>query len=420
MNPVNPALSGRRVYLPSTFHYDSPAVKIVDRYVLRELLVPFFLGIAVFTSILLIVRILKLVEMVVSRGVPFLQMLRLFSYILPGFLEVTLPMALLLAILVGFGRLSSDSELIAMRASGISLYRMMYPVGIFAVATALVTLSLSIYARPWGNTLMRTGLYDIVKAKASAGIKPKVFNDEFTDLVIYVDRIEPGGDLLHGILISDTRGDASDLRNTVYARSGVLRVAEDGQMLTLRLSDGGIFSAAPQEAGFQDTTFHTYDITLDLSLALGELRRKPREASEMSLIELRRAIREMGLTQTPSFVEQVELHRKFSIPFACLVFAALGVPLGIQPTRAVHSRGFSVSLVLIFLYYLLLSLGQNLGERGSVHPVLAIWLPNVTLSSVAAILLSRAARDMTTGRPTWVGRLIQRVRPRSPGRASAA
>ncbi len=175
-------------------------MKILDRYILREMVVPFFLGLAIFTSILLIVRILKLVELVVNRGVPLAQMIRIFSYIMPAFLEVTVPMALLLAILVAFGRLSSDSEVIAMRAAGISLYRLLVPVAIFAGMVALLTAWLSVTARPWGNSHLRTGLYEIVKTRAAAGIKPKVFNDEFKDLVIYVDKIRPASDVLEGIL----------------------------------------------------------------------------------------------------------------------------------------------------------------------------------------------------------------------------
>ncbi len=412
--PAAATARAARVYTPGGFHYDFTTVKIVDRYLLRELAVPFLLGIGVFTSILLIVRILKLVEMVVNRGVPFLQMLKLFSYILPAFLEVTLPMAMLLAILVAFGRMSSDSEIIALRATGFSLYRLLAPVGVFATAIAVLTLALSLYARPWGNGLLRTGLYDVVRARASAGIKPKVFNDDFGGLVIYVDSIEPPGNHLYGILVSDKR--QGDEVNTVYAHSGTIYSRKSDDFLTLRLRDGGIYSVEEKGKGFQDTSFETLDINLDLTAALTELQARPKDASEMQVGELRAAIASKRESGEPSFVERVELHRKLAIPFACLVFAALGVPLGIQPTRSVHSRGFSVSLVLIFLYYLLLTLGQNLGERGAVHPAIAAWLPNVILSVVAAYLLSRAARDMTIGRPAWIGQIaagLRRTRPQS-------
>jgi len=190
-------------------------VTILDRYILREMVVPFFLGLAIFTSILLIVRILKLVELVVNRGVPLAQMVRIFSYIMPAFLEVTVPMALLLAILVAFGRLSSDSEVIAMRAAGISLYRLLVPVAIFAGMVALLTAWLSVTARPWGNSHLRQGLYEIVKTRAAAGIKPKVFNDEFKNLVIYVDRIRPAASRIAHVAV---HGHAVALPRSYYAR----------------------------------------------------------------------------------------------------------------------------------------------------------------------------------------------------------
>ena len=393
-------------------------MKILDRYILRELVVPFVLGLAVFTSILLVVRILKLVEMVVNRGVPLWQIIKLFSYILPAFLEVTVPMALLLAVLVAFGRLSSDSEIIALRAAGISLYRLLLPVGGFAVVVAVLTLGLSTYARPWGNSLLREGLYDIVRTRAAAGIKPKVFNDEFNGLVIYVDHIQPATDELEGVLISDTR--EPSMRNTVYAESGRLYSDADRHTLTLRLESGGIYSAGAKGHDYQDTRFTTYDIMLDLDTALSQLRTRSRDASEMTLPELRAAIAAKAEQNDPAFDERIEVQRKFSIPFACLVFAALGVPLGIAPSRSVHSRGFSVSLVLIFVYYLLLTFGQNMGERGALPPTVAVWLPNAVLSVVAVWLLARAAREADSGQVAWWTRLSASLRQWTWRRAAAS
>jgi lipopolysaccharide export system permease protein len=393
-------------------------VTILDRYILREMVVPFLLGLAIFTSILLIVRILKLVELVVNRGVPLAQMVRIFSYILPAFLEVTVPMALLLAILVAFGRLSSDSEVIAMRAAGISLYRLLVPVAMFAGIVALLTAWLSVTARPWGNSHLRQGLYEIVKTRAAAGIKPKVFNDEFKNLVIYVDQIRPATDVLEGILVADTRD--PDLHNTVYAESGRLISNERRHSITLRLENGGIYSIGDNDKGYQDTRFTTYDITLDLNAALAQLRDREREPSELTLTELRHAISQIEGAGEPANAERVELHRKFAIPFACLVFAAIGVPLGIQPTRAVHSRGFSLSLGLIFLYYLLLTFGQNLGERGAVPPLLAVWLPNAVLAVVATVLLLRAGREAARPSVPLRERVVAAIRRLLPRRSPAA
>lgn len=389
----------------------------LDRYLLRELLTPLVLGLAVFTSILLIARILKLIEMVVSRGVPIGDMLRLFSYILPAFLEVTVPMALLLAILVAFGRLSSDGEIVALQASGVSLYRLMVPVGLFAACIAVLTFFLSLRARPWGNNLLRTGIYEIVKARASAGIKPKVFNDEFEGLVVYVDQVDPLANRLHGVLISDTR--EPGMQNTIYSRMGLVVTNEKTRTLTLRLLDGGIYTTTSGTGGYQDTRFRTYDISLDLGLALAALRSREKDSTEMTWHELWEAVEHKEARGEPAFAERIEIQRKFAIPFACLVFAAIGTPLGIRPSRAVRSRGFSVSLVLIFVYYLLLTLGQNLGERGAVPPVVASWLPNALLSVVAVAVLAQAARSQGWTRAGSVERAWSALRTRFASRPAS-
>lgn len=372
----------------------------INRYILREISIPFGLGLAVFTLILLIARILKLVEMVVNRGVPLLSVLKLFSYILPAFLEVTVPMALLLGVLIAFGRLSSDSEIIALRTSGVSLYQLMRPVALFASITYLVALGLSTYARPWGNSLLRNGLYEIAKTRASAGIKEKVFSDDFSGLVIYVDHIEPPGNMLRGVLISDSRDAAQ--RNTVFAQLGILVPNEPLHTLTLRLLGGSIHASYPKDHSYHRTDFSTYDITLDLNTALANLRPRDRDPSEMTVTELHAAIAAKHARGQPAFSESVELQRKCSIPFACLAFAAIGVPLGIRPSRAVHSRGFTLSLLLIFTYYLLLTLGESLGERGVLPASIGLWLPNVLLAALAIRLFMRAARESAVTQPSSV------------------
>jgi len=383
-------------------------VRTINRYILREISVPFALGLAVFTLILLIARILKLVEMVVNRGVPAFEVLKLFSYILPGFLEVTVPMAVLLAVLVAFGRLSSDSEITALKTSGVSLYQLLQPVALFAAAIYVVALLVSMYARPWGNTHLRRGLYEIAKSRASAGIKEKVFSDDFAGLVLYVEHVEPPGNMLRGVLISDAR-DAVQ-RNTIFAKVGILVPNEPLHLLTLRLLDGSVHTLDQKDQSYHRTDFTTYDITLDLNTALTNLHARERDPSEMTLQELLAAMEAKRQAGTPAFGEAVELQRKFSIPFACLAFAAIGIPLGIQPTRSVRSRGFSLSLVVIFAYYILLTLGESLGARGVWPAAVAMWLPNVLLTLLAAILLVRAARESFIVLPAPVTAWLQAVR----------
>ena len=380
------------------------------RYFLREMTVPFLYGIGVFTFILLIARMLKLVELVVNRGVSVLDIAKLFAYILPTFLEVTVPMALLLAVLLSFGRLSADSEVVALKTSGISLYQMIVPVLLFTLVVHLASLFLAIYARPWGNGRLKAGLYEIVKTRASAGLKERVFTDDFAGLVIYVEHLEPPGDQLSGVLIADSRD--LNQRNTVLAKRGFLVSNEATHTVTLRLLDGTIHTFVPDERSYHKTDFSVYDVTLNLAAALAKFSQREKDAQEMTLGELRTAIKEKTAAGRSANAELVELHRKFSVPFACVVFGLVAVPLGIQPARAVKSRGFSVSLVLIFLYYLLLTAGETLAEKGALPPVVALWLPNALFGLLGIVLLVAASREVRFVLPGWLGHGFTLLRTR--------
>lgn len=365
--------------------------RTLHRYVFLQILAPFAAGLALFTFILLIARIMKLVEMVVNRGVPALEILRVFSYILPAFLEVTVPMALLLACLLACGRLSADSEITAMKAAGLSLYQIATPIAAFAGVVFVLSLFLSLYARPWGNSALKTAIFDLARTRATVGLKEHVFNDDFKGLVIYVEKIEPPGSNLRRILISDRRQLGEE--NTVVAKRGVLVAHEDTRSVNLRLFDGTIFTSRNSEHGHHKTDFNTYDVNLNLSEALGQMETREREPSEMPLADLREAVKTESARGEAARPERVELARRFSIPFAALVFAVIGVPLGLQPVRAVRSRGLAVSLVIILSYYLMLSAAETLATQGKAPIALAMWTPNLVLASIGVVLFVRQAQE---------------------------
>ena len=383
-------------------------------YVLREVIAPFLLGLGVFTIILLIARILRLIEMVVNRGVPLIDVVRLFSYILPTFLEVTVPMAVLLAVAVGFGRLSSDGELVALRASGISLFQLSIPVGAFALVVWIFASLLSFYARPWGNTHLRSALYDLAKTRATAGIRERIFSDDFEGLVLYVDKIEPPGDVLRGVLIADRRDPKQ--RSTILAKLGSVISNEATHVITLRLLDGTVHSFFQGDHSYHRTDFATYDISLDLAATLGRLQPRERDPSELTYPELQSTIATKQSAGQSISRELIELHRKFAVPFASLIFALIGMPLGSRPTRAVRSRGFAVSVALVFAYYLLLTLGESLAQRDVLRAAFALWLPNLVFGPIGFILFLRSARGTGSGDARWFTEFLRR----SVGRFRAA
>ena len=365
--------------------------KTLCRYVYRELATPFFFALLIFTIILFTVRILKLVELVVNRGVPLEQLLAIFLYILPSFFEVTVPMSFLLALLWSFGRLSSDREILALKSCGVSFVQMAFPV---AVATLLIlggTFFLTLYARPWSNTALRQVIYEVTKTRATAGLKEKTFNDEFDGIVVYTDEIQPPGDVLGGVMIADNR--TAQRQNTIFARQGRVVVNENSQLLTLRLFDGTVHSTEAFRKGYQTTHFSTYDLTLNLATALSGLTPATPAPPELSLRDLRASIEQKRKDGANTNAELSELHRRFSLPFSCLVFALLALPISVRPTWGFRSHGFVISIVIIVAYYVLLTVGETLGKKGSLPPVIALWLPNLILGTVGVVLFRRAAQE---------------------------
>jgi lipopolysaccharide export system permease protein len=364
--------------------------RILDRYVFREIALPFLFGLSLFTLVLLLARLLKLIELLVNRGVPFGNIVRLFAYIMPSFLEVTVPMAMLLAILVAFGRLSADSEMVALRSSGLSLYQLVRPVAAFVLLATIAAGALALYARPWSNRALKTALYDIARTRATAGIKAQVFTDEFPGLVIYTEGVDATSDRLHHVLISDQRNPAE--HNTIFASEGTMVSDPEAETVTLRLHQGFIHTTGGQEEAEYQTRFETYDVNLDLRQAFATGQRD-HDPKELTLGQLRRAIAAKRAAGLEYRAEQVEYHRNFSIPFACVVFGLVAVPLGVQPVRAARSHGFALSLVVIFAYYVLFSAGQALAEQGILPAVVGLWLPNVAFAALGVYLFRRAARE---------------------------
>lgn len=212
------------------------------------------------------------------------------------------------------------------------------------------------------------------------------------------------------ILISDRRQAGEE--NTVVAKRGTLVANEDTRSVNLRLFDGVIFTSRASEEGYHKTDFSVYDVNLNLGEALGQMEMREREPSELPLQELRARITSLESAGQPGRAERVEIARRFSIPFAALVFAIIGVPLGLQPVRAVRSRGLAVSLVIILSYYLMLSAAETLATQGRVPVTLALWTPNLVLSTIGLVLFVRQARELAQPGTGCVARFVEGTRAR--------
>ena len=373
------------------------------------MLPPFFLGLLAFTLILLIARILKLIELVMTRGVPFFQIVKLFSLILPTFLELTVPMSFLLAVLLGLGRMSNDQELLAMKASGVSPTQILWPVSVAAMIVALITLSLTLFARPAANAALRKELYNIARSRVGTALKEKVFNDDFPKILIYVEELIPPGNTAQGVLIVDKRDPVRE--DIILGKVALITTDEETNSLGLRLFDGSIYEREKNRPGFSETRFNIYDFKLDLDELVGPASQKQAGPKELSLASLLQAIESKQSQSTRAVAEQMELHQRIAFGFVPLVFCLLGVSLTLLPrsSRANRSWGFMLCLFWLMTYYALLSLGKALGERNILHPLPALWLPNIVVGGIGLYFFRKALHESPLALPARVERTAARA-----------
>jgi len=385
--------------------------KITNLYILKETLPILLISLLTFTLILLMDKILKLIELIIS-GVGLSQILMLLFFISPSFLIFTIPMAFLLGTLLSFGRLSGDSEITAFKASGVSLYQLFFPISILSICAYLLTTFLVFYGLPWGNQGFMATLYLIAQSKANIEIKERVFNDMFSGLVVYVDKVPIQGKKMEGILIYDERD--KEKVHTIFAKEGFLVNNPETQEVILRLLHGDIHRFESKTKVYQKMKFDTYDLRLELEKTFAAWGARLKE-QEMSVDEIKEKIRKMKTYGLDTTSQEVELHKRYAIPFTCIVFGLIGVPLGIQPRRSGRSYGFILSIFIIMMYYISLTTSEILAMKKTLPPFLAGWTPNLLFFGLGVYLLVKAANESPFKPLVWLNEGLDLIKRKWKG-----
>ena len=383
--------------------------RILSLYIIREISSLFLLGMAVFTLVMLLGRLLKLTDLVITRGVPLADIGRMVTYLMPSLLVFTIPMAFLLAVLLAFGRLSADNEITVMKASGISLIQLMPPVLVCSLVAMLLTLAASVWGVPWGNSAFKLLSFEVLKQNVAMTIREKVFWDDIPGIVLYTEHYDEERHILKGVIIYDSRDPKRPL--TIFAASGTLGCTPNQQDICLVLQNGSIH-ATGRDGEYQMAGFGEYVMTVANPGKNGAL---GRNEQDMGIAELQRQIADPALSPGQRLKMRAELHSRFAFPFAALVFAVVAMPLGIQNRRSGKSAGFSTSIAILLSYYVLLSLLRTLAEKGALPPSLAMWLPNIIFLAVGWMMLRMASleRNVFASVQEGVMRLAGKVRPQS-------
>jgi lipopolysaccharide export system permease protein len=361
--------------------------RILTLYIIREISSLFLLGIIIFTLVLLMGRLISLTDLVISHGVPLADIGRMILYLIPSFLVLTIPMAFLLAILLAFGRLSADNEIVVMKASGISLLQMMPPVIVCGILAVLLALGASTIGVPYCNSAFKELSAQVLKRNITATIREKIFWADIPGLVMYTDQYDEESHSLKGVIIHDGRN--SERPMTIFARDGIVSGTAGNEALLLSLRNGSIH-ISDSDGLYRLVQFGEYNMTVGEK---GSTAGIFRNELDMWISELQRRIDNPATSAVIRLKNIAELQSRFTFPFASLVFAVLAVPLGIQNRRAGKSGGFTVSMAIILAYYVLMSVARNIAEKGTFPPVFALWIPNLLFLLLGLYLLRMASLE---------------------------
>ena len=358
-------------------------MKILDRYIFRETATPSLIGLAALTFVFFSRELGRLLETIVRQSATLREVGDLSFAVIPNVLTFTIPMAVLVGILTGFGRMSSDSEAIAFRAAGVSMNRLLRPIMVLAVLALLVTLTLTLWVAP-GTAAHATRLWETLKLRqVSLQLQPRVFNENLPNVVLYVQDVAANGMEWNGIMLADMRN--PNTPTVSFAKSGVLLVNGEERTFQLSLTDVSTHMVSPQsrsQYAVSDEGSRTISIPMP---------RNDRSQQETPLVETEtRAIWTKMRAGTANQKERVEFHRRVALPFACLAFALIALPLGVSTARGSKSMGLVISLLLMLVYFLVFAFGTRLAGNASFPPFLGAWIGNIGFAILGIILLVRA------------------------------
>jgi len=367
--------------------------KIIDRYIFKEIAFPFIIILFVLTFVLLMGKILQIMDLMVNKGIGIFTIAKLILFLLPAFMSFTIPIALLIAILIALGRLSADNEITVLKASGVSLTQIYFPVAIASLITFIITIFVGYFLLPQSNFATKRLLFTIAQQNASIGIKEKVFNADFKGILLYAEKIPPKGDFMENVMISDSR--IRGEQNTILAKKAYLVADADSMTVMLRLESGSIHSVSSDLKKYRKIDFKIYEINLDLSSTISGISEDSKTSVEMTMGELLEKMRKPGLDEAAIRELAIEVHKKFSIPLSCIFFGLLALPLGIKSHRAVKSRGVAVAIIVVSIYYLLRIGGEAFVETGYLSPEIGVWTPNIIFLLLGIYLFYMADREIS-------------------------
>ncbi len=360
-------------------------------YLATEMLAPFFASFLIMNSVFFLVKLIPFLNVVLELEIGFADFVRLFLYLFPNMFLYSIPMAAMMGVIISFTRLSADAEILAFKASGISLYQMIPPVLLVSAFIALLTGYFSVNLIPKSEIAMKQLMFQVAKEKIDKGIKEHQFTEALGDLVVYVETIDKVTGQWGNVWVSDMRGQINPI--ITMARTGIMTAQVDSMQVTITLEDGSLHR--PDGNKSQIISFDKYTINIPLqppTILDGEDVTRMSTAS-MTMGQLQESATAVG-RDTPSGRERlVHFHKRLALPVGCFILSLLGMPLGLQAGPGRKAAGIPLGLAFFILYYILFTVGKSLAEEPGFSVILSMWLPNAILLGVTIFFIRQASNE---------------------------
>lgn len=384
-------------------------MRILDRYVCREVVSDSWLGLAVFTFVFFVPQLVRLMSLVVQHAATLKETATLLLCSLPPVLIFTVPMSMLVGVLIGLGRLSADSEIVALNASGISLRRLLVPVGAIALTATILTFCITLWLGPASLRTLSSLENHLRVSQASFAVQPRVFDEQFPHIVLYVEDVGASGLRWRGVFLADSSSSTGS--KVTVAKNAIVVSDERESKLTIHFNDVSTHTYDPQNPDHYDLSTSAEEST-DLPFTTSEAAAN----GPQTLNDRERTVHQLLSAGTRS--ARVELQQRIALPIACLIFALLGVPVGVHPRRGGRAAGFVLTIVLICGYYLFFVMGVHFAQNGVLSPIAGVWTANIVTLAVALVLLRRIEHIHPEAR--WMDRLRRSVLRRPKAQPAAA
>ena len=361
-------------------------MKILRNYILKELFGPFILAISLFNFVLIMGNMIRLAELIINKGVNPLYVGKLLLLLIPSLLSLTIPMSVLAATLITFGRLAQDNEVTAMRASGLNFMKIALPMLTIGLIFSLCLVVLNDKVLPKAIYASRKLVKKIGVSSPTAYLEEGTFIKAFKKYIIYIDRIDKNN--IYNIRIYEPQENAPT--RTIVANKGTFTPIKDSDKIQLELYDGTSDEPDPNDpSAFYKLNFKVYRISLDLEQAFGK-EQLEKKTKDMTINELKEEMTKFQSNNIDTTPRITEIHKKVSRSFSTLVFIIIGIPLALITKRGERTISFALSLVVMVVYYLMMIGGEALAAQKVVPPVIGTWVPNVVMTIFGIILLYKA------------------------------